>query len=198
VREARHSNRRSAARAAGGNGAIVAVTRRLWVSAARRPVDSVAIIAAGAASLIIVANAVFLQTGPHPAPFFANPAAILPPMDRRGELPVPPAPKVAEKLPEAPPRPAVGAKLSQPVASRRADPIGDLIGAAVSPLARIAAVQRTLAEFGYGQIKPTGVLDEPTAAAIGKFESEHKMPVTGRLSDRLLSELSTMTGRTVE
>jgi hypothetical protein len=198
VREARHSNRRSGAPAAAGNGAFAAVTRRLWTNAARRPVDSFSILAAGAASLIIVVNAVFLQTGPHPAPFFANPAAALPPADRRAELPVLPAPKVSEKLPEPQPHPAVGAKLPQPVASRRTDPIGDLIGSSVSPSARIAAVQRTLSEFGYGQIKPTGILDEPTIAAIGKFESEHKMPVTGRLSDRLLSELAVMTGRALE
>ncbi len=197
MREARHSNRRPRTRAAAGNGAVAAVTRRLWVGAARRPMDSFAILGAGAASLIIIANAVFLQTGPHPAPFFANPAAVLPPADRRAEMPVPPGPKVAERLPEAQPRPA-GARLPQPVTGRRADPIGDLIGSSVSPSARIAAVQRTLSEFGYGQIKPTGVLDEPTVAAIGKFEGEHKMPVTGRLSDRLLSELAVMTGRTVE
>jgi len=198
VREARYTRRRSSARAAGGSRAVAAATRRLWVGAARRPVDSFAIIAAGAASLIIIVNAVFLQTGPHPAPFFANPAAVMPPADRRAELPVPPAPKVAEKLPEAQPRPAVGARPPQPVASRRTDPIGDLIGLSVSPSTRVAAVQRTLSEFGYGQIKPTGVLDESTVAAIGKFESEHKMPVTGRLSDRLLSELAAMTGHAVE
>ena len=42
-----------------------------------------------------------------------------------------------------------------------------------------------LSEFGYGQIKPSGILDEATSAAIEKFEREHKLPVTGRLSDRL-------------
>jgi hypothetical protein len=59
-------------------------------------------------------------------------------------------------------------------------------------------VQRVLSAFGYGQIRPSGVLDEPTSTAIGKFESEHKLPVTGRLSDRLLSELATMIGHPVE
>lgn len=198
MREARYSNRRSGAQAAGGNGAVAAVTRRLWTNAARRPVDSFAILAAGAASLIIVVNAVFLQSGPHPAPFFANPATTSPPADRRAEFPAQPAPKVSERLAEPQPHPAIGAKLPQQVASRRTDPIGDLIGSSVSTSARIAAVQRTLSEFGYGQIKPTGVLDESTVAAIGRFESEHKMPVTGRLSDRLLSELAAMTGRSVE
>jgi hypothetical protein len=60
------------------------------------------------------------------------------------------------------------------------------------------AVQRALAEFGYGQIKPSGVIDAPTSVAIEKFESEHKLPATGRLSDRLLNELANMTGRPIE
>ena len=60
------------------------------------------------------------------------------------------------------------------------------------------AVQRVLSEFGYGQIKPSGILDEATSAAIEKFEREHKLPVTGRLSDRLLSELAAMTGRPLD
>ena len=59
---------------------------------------------------------------------------------------------------------------------RRNDPIADLIG----PSPRIAAVQRALSEYGYGQIKPTGMLDDATSAAIEKFEREHKLPVTGR------------------
>ena len=60
------------------------------------------------------------------------------------------------------------------------------------------AVQRTLAEFGYGQIKLTGVFDEATKAAVEKFEREHRLPVTGRISDRLMRELAAMTGRPLE
>ena len=41
------------------------------------------------------------------------------------------------------------------------------------------------------------VLDR-LCAAIQKFEADHKLPVTGRLSDRLLSELATMTGRPIQ
>ena len=65
-------------------------------------------------------------------------------------------------------------------------------------LAHVAAVQRVLSEFGYGQIKPTGILDGGTSAAIEKFEREHKMPVTGLLSDRLVSELASMSGRPLD
>ena len=74
-----------------------------------------------------------------------------------------------------------------------------IIGRLVAgPSTRVAAVQRVLAEFGYGQIKSSGIFDEPTSAAIAKFEREHKLPVTGRLSERLLSELASMTGHPIE
>ena len=36
------------------------------------------------------------------------------------------------------------------------------------------------------------------AQAIEKFEREHKLPVTGRVSDRLVSELTAMIGHPVE
>ncbi len=79
----------------------------------------------------------------------------------------------------------------QTVAARRNDPIAEFIGSS----ARIMAVQRVLSEFGYGQIKPSGFIDNATSAAIEKFEREHKLPVTGRVSDRLVSDLAAMTGR---
>jgi peptidoglycan hydrolase-like protein with peptidoglycan-binding domain len=59
-------------------------------------------------------------------------------------------------------------------------------------------VQRALSEFGYGQLRASGTVDEPTSAAIQKFESEHRLPVTGRLSDRLLRELAAMIGHSIE
>jgi peptidoglycan hydrolase-like protein with peptidoglycan-binding domain len=63
---------------------------------------------------------------------------------------------------------------------------------------RIAAVQRTLTEYGYGQLKPTGTIGADTQAAITKFERDRKLPVTGQMSDRLVKELSTMTGRPID
>jgi peptidoglycan hydrolase-like protein with peptidoglycan-binding domain len=73
----------------------------------------------------------------------------------------------------------------------RRDPIADLL----EPQPRIVAVQRALADFGYGQIKPTGVIGPETVAAIEKFERSRQLPVTGRLSERLLRELAAVTGR---
>jgi len=63
---------------------------------------------------------------------------------------------------------------------------------------RVAAVQRTLTEYGYGQLKPTGTAGSDTQAAIQKFERERKLPVTGQVSDRLVKELSAMIGRPVD
>jgi peptidoglycan hydrolase-like protein with peptidoglycan-binding domain len=63
---------------------------------------------------------------------------------------------------------------------------------------RVVAVQRALAEYGYGQIKPSGVIDAETKAAIEKFERERKLPITGQVSDRVARELAALTGRPLE
>jgi len=189
---------RVATHAAEGGGSLLF---RLWAKLARRPVDSFAAIGAGVATLVIIVNAVFLQSGSHPAPFFANLAPQKAPVESHIRI-VPltaPAPQPASALqtiPQPPASPARSAAVAappatQPAAQRRADPIAEFISS--SP--RVAAVQRVLSEYGYGQIKPSGVLDSATSAAIEKFEREHKMPVTGKISDRLVSDLAAMTGR---
>jgi hypothetical protein len=63
---------------------------------------------------------------------------------------------------------------------------------------RVAAVQRVLTEYGYGQLKPTGTVGSDTQAAIQKFERERKLPVTGQMSDRLVRDLSAMTGHSID
>ena len=84
------------------------------------------------------------------------------------------------------------------VANTAADPIARLIAPPIAPSKRITAVQRALADFGFGQIKPTGVLDSDTRAAVEKFERERRLPVDGQISDRLVRELAGMTGRPLE
>jgi peptidoglycan hydrolase-like protein with peptidoglycan-binding domain len=74
----------------------------------------------------------------------------------------------------------------------------DAIAKLISPSKRVTAVQRALTDFGYGQIKPTGVVDPETRAAVEKFERDHRLPVTGQISDRLVRELAGMTGRPLE
>jgi len=187
------SRRRSqtlSARAASAGGALVIGA---WSAISRRPVDAVAVLTAVGASLIIIVNAIFMQSGIHPVPSFNTTWKS---SDGRSDQLKPVAPKPAGT--GGPARPAISSNASPaekptPVV-RRNDPIADLIG----PSARIAAVQRVLSEYGYGQIKPSGILDDETTAAIEKFEREHNLPITGRVSDRLMSELAAVIGRPIE
>ena len=183
------------------------------------PKDFVAAAAAFAAVGAIIANAVFMQAGRHPSPMFGSavngpvavaipllprprpaeaalkPSGLKPPEVRSTELK--PADLVAAPVkPAAAAQPATNGTRSpaaMPVSSR-SDPLADLIIAS----RRVAAVQRALTEFGYGQLKPTGTVGSDTAAAIQKFERERKMPVTGQMSERLVRELGTVTGRAID
>lgn len=83
---------------------------------------------------------------------------------------------------------------ASPKGATKADPIAELI----APPKRVQAVQRALADYGYGQIKPTGTFNPDTQRAIEKYERDHKMPVTGEISDRLVRSLAAMTGRTID
>jgi peptidoglycan hydrolase-like protein with peptidoglycan-binding domain len=88
-----------------------------------------------------------------------------------------------------------GARSPAPVpAAPHGDPVADLINAT----RRIASVQRTLTEYGYGQLKPTGTVGTDTQAAIRKFEQARRLPVTGQMSDRLVRELVAITGRPID
>lgn len=158
----------------------------VWAKAVRRPINSLAIFTAFAASLIIVVNALFFQSGPHPSPFSIDPAPLSSALDNVRPKPVEPAPP----LPPPAPHSVEVTRTTPPVSSRRSDPIAQLIGQS----SQILAVQRALSQYGYGQIKPTGVVDAPTSAAIEEFERGHNLPVTGKISDALLSDLATMIG----
>jgi hypothetical protein len=191
------------------------------------PKDMIAGALAFAAVSAIIANALFLQAGRHPSPMFgsvfAMPAASPLPRPRPVEAdtslaepkladprpfesrlfesrlaeqkPVerPAEPKAADQLTNlvkaTNPQPAVSANVLRPPAP---------IPAAAVGTRRVAAVQRTLTEFGYGQLKPTGTVGSDTQAAIQKFERERKLPVTGQMSDRLVRELTVMIGHPID
>ena len=91
--------------------------------------------------------------------------------------------------------PAISANVPRPPApipvSVRSEPVAN------PAMRRVAAVQRALTEYGYGQLKPTGTVGSDTQAAIQKFERDRKLPVTGQVSDRLVRELATVIGRPV-
>jgi hypothetical protein len=184
----------------------------------RSPKDLIAGALAFAAAGAIIANAMFMQAGHHPSPMFgatvnAPLAAASPlPRPRPAEATLRPADvKLAEirpaELKPADPvsviakttaAPAPSAAVARPPApipvSSRSDPVGDLIVAS----RRVAAVQRALTDYGYGQLKPTGTVGSDTLAAIQKFERDRKLPITGQMSDRLVRELSAATGRAID
>jgi peptidoglycan hydrolase-like protein with peptidoglycan-binding domain len=89
---------------------------------------------------------------------------------------------------------SVSASGSASAVPGRNDAISDMILSS----RRVIALQRALALYGYGQIKPTGIVDAETRAAIERFERERKLPVTGQPSERVARELAGLTGRPLD
>jgi peptidoglycan hydrolase-like protein with peptidoglycan-binding domain len=77
-------------------------------------------------------------------------------------------------------------------------PRNDAIAQLIAPSKRVLAIQSALTEFGYGQIKPTGIEDADTRTAIEKFERDNRLPVTGTISEAFVRDLAAMTGRPLE
>lgn len=191
-------------RAVGAGGALLV---DLWERATERPVDFVAVVVAVAMSAVVVVNALYLQSGSRSARYFTPPLVAAPgsagsaasratqvTAQISAQVTGTTAARTSEQTIAAHPI-ANAAMAPQPVSARRDDPIADLIAPQPSP--RVTAVQRALSEYGYGQIKLSGVVDEPTMAAIERFEREHKMPVTGRISERLVSQLAVLVGHSL-
>jgi hypothetical protein len=188
------------------------------------PKDLIAGLLAAAAVSAIIANALFLQAGRHPSPMFGTVVALPGPAPVLTN-PLPrPRPVEATRMiePLAPPEPRpVEVKSADP---KTADPMTNLVAKSAAPAPattqniarppapiparsetahssaarRIAGVQRALTEHGYGQLKPTGTIGADTQAAITKFERDRKLPVTGQMSDRLVRELTAMTGHPID
>ena len=162
----------------------------------RNPRDTIAGAAAVIAVLAIIVNALFLQAGRHPSPMFGS-TVTLPQTSAPPKVAAVPT-EAANPLPRPRPSEADAALLEPPKSD---DPVGNLVRATSMPAAassRVAAVQRALTEYGYGQIKPTGTIGADTQAAIQRFERERKMPITGQVSDRLVRELGLATGKPIQ
>ncbi len=156
-----------------------------------RPRASLFAIAGSAGSAAIVINALYLQPGPHPAPIFAiAPPVVVAVSSEAAPLSHPHAPVAEIVRSEPTPMPVKAPAVAHTQASAR-DPIGNLINSSRP----VAPIQRALSEFGYGPLETNGTLGPNTRAAIERFERDHKMQVTGQISDRLIRELSNMTGR---
>ena len=177
----------------------------------RSPKDVIAGAMAFAVVTAIITNALFLQAGRHPAPMF-------------GSITTFPAVASAPASPLPRPRPVEADSADARIAeSRAADLMANLVkttgatpqsaaprssvpvvisahGEAVSAVSarRVAAVQRALTDYGYGQLRPTGVVGTDTQAAIQKFERARKIPVTGQVSERLVRELAAVIGHPID
>ena len=188
------------------------------------PKDMVAGLIAAAAICAIIANALFLQAGRHPSPMFGS-VVTLPAPQAVVANPLPRPRPVVEADPQETrqieTRGADSKSADAKSDARNADAMTNLVvkstGAPATTPAnvarppapipvtaqsagarRVAAVQRTLTQYGYGQLKATGAVGADTQTAIAKFERERKLPVTGQMSDRLVRELSAMVGHPIE
>jgi hypothetical protein len=197
------------------------------------PKDTVASLLAFAAISAIVANALFLQAGPHPSPMFGS-IVTMPVPAQAPVNPLPrPRPAEASRSELSPPEPkaeprVIEMKPAEPRAAdvKSADPLTNLVKAtSTAPVAtasiprppapipvssrgdsmlspggsrRVAAVQRALTAYGYGQLKPTGTIGSDTQAAITKFERERNIPANGQMNERLVHELSVMIGHPID
>jgi hypothetical protein len=188
------------------------------------PKDMIAGLLAASAISAIVANALWLQAGRHPSPMFG--ATVSAPSSA-SPLPRPRPAEAASRTTELTAGDIKAEPKAESKAESKSDGMSNLVArtavpstpsAAAAPVVsvarppasvpaaapqtaagrRIATVQRTLTEYGYGQLKPTGLIGADTQAAIVKFERDRKLPVTGQMSDRLVRELSAMTGRPID
>jgi hypothetical protein len=171
---------------------------RIFGVVLRNPRDSMFAVALALAIIAIVANGLYLQPGRHPAPIFAirtrpvisdEPVATAVALPRR-------RPGEAEAKPEPAPRNDHAAKNEPiPLPRPRPEPAGDNNA---NPLWQLTTVQRTLNQSGYGPIRVTGVLDDPTREAIARFEGAHNLPITGLNTSRLRHALGVPTGRSLD
>lgn len=182
-----------------------------------RPRDSMLTIAATVAAGAIIINSLYLQPGPHPAPIFAfkhSPIAADTPVGAIADRMPASRPVEAAKVEPAPPPRAPAPAVPQP-APRPRDPIAELLTSAPPPSrsantapvppapipqtqpagSQLLAVQRRLSEYGYGPVPLNGVDGPETRAAIERFERSRGLPATGKMSDKLVRELTSMAGK---
>jgi Putative peptidoglycan binding domain len=165
----------------------------------------------------IYTNALFMQSGHHPAPLFVPPVNKVAPSDQT-LIPTPPlpAPRPQAKLAEperadithptikaapsqiaapaveqSPPPPKQTKDTAHPISK---DPIADLINnQGDDNVERIKATQRALIKLGY-VLRDNGILGSATQQAIEIYEKQNNLPITGTLTLRLLQDISRQSG----
>lgn len=197
-----------------------------WRILMRRPRDSVAVLVALAAVIAIVVNAAYLQHGRHPAPIFAlrplpvaaavtdvvggvvRPSADAVPHDAARTAPATSSvargsrnDAIAELLathpaPAQPPSPPQPVHQAAVPAVRPSAPIPP--PARPQPSRQVLGVQRALSEFGYGQLRPTGVFDAETRAAVQRFEREHNLPTSEEITEPMKRALANLVGHPLD
>ncbi len=137
------------------------------------------------------------------APIPARPAVVELPRPRPAAAPAGPAAHkdligefLAGHIPQSAPQPHVKPPVHQAAlpAPQPPAPIPTPSRSLAQPSRQVLAIQRALSDFGYGQLKPTGLLDDETKVAIKHFQSSHNLPATGELNDQVKRELANMVG----
>jgi hypothetical protein len=179
------------------------IANALFLQAGRHPSPMFGSVVAFPAAALAPASPL-----PRPRPFEADVFTAEPKLaDARPAEPRPAEPRSAEPKPADPltnlvkatsVAPAVPSIIARPPASIPVPSRNETSANPASGARRVAAVQRALTEYGYGQLKPTGTVGTETQAAIQKFERERKIPVTGQISDRLVRELRAVIGRPID
>jgi hypothetical protein len=150
--------------------------------------DALGVVVGALLTITVLVNVLFMQSGLHPAPMF------------KGALLQTKSTTATHSTSAAVPRPRPSEPTVLPAPSKPTAPSAVRSGVVERSAAsnRVIALQRALAEYGYGQIKATGIIDADTRTAIEKFERERKLPITGQATDRVVRELAAMTGRALE
>lgn len=183
----------------------------------RHPALVVMLVLLGAGLGAVARNALWSQTGRHPAPLLGVKTAesrvvpALPPLPPSRPSAAPPPAATAPPAVVAPaplpviasPAPAAPVAAAKPHPAR--DPIGDMIrakeagGASAKPdNTKIASAQRALTKLGHGPLKADGMPGAGTRQAIERFERERGLAVTGELNPRTIKELSLRAGMPIE
>jgi peptidoglycan hydrolase-like protein with peptidoglycan-binding domain len=136
---------------------------RLIYRIRRRPKDSLAAAVAGTAALAILVNALFMQSGPHPAPIFANKAVVA----------VAPTTGPAAALL---PRPRPGTEAQPAKVQARSEIVAD--------------IQRELTRRGFYDGAADGVYGPKTDAAIRDFEEAAGLRPSAEPNDVLLATIA--------